>query len=137
MPRYVVASVSDIPPGTRKLVQVNGRPVAIFNLEGAFFGLNNKCPHEGGSLCHGVVTGLIDSTGPGEYHQSRRGEMIRCPWHGWEFDIQTGQSWCDPERMKVRRYGVDVAHGSDLVEGPYVAETIAVTVEDDYVVVDV
>ena len=136
MPRYVVAEVSEIPPGARKLVTVNDRPVVLFNLAGEFYGLNNKCPHEGGSLCHGAVTGFIDAAEPGKYTQSRHGELIRCPWHGWEFDIRTGQSWCDPERIKVRRYGVEVAKGGELVAGPYVAETIAVSVEGAYVVVE-
>ena len=64
------------------------------------------------------------------------GEIIRCPWHGWEFDIRTGQSYCDPKRFRARGYPVNVEPGSSVVKGPYVAETIAVSVESDYVVVD-
>jgi 3-phenylpropionate/trans-cinnamate dioxygenase ferredoxin subunit len=63
-------------------------------------------------------------------------EFIRCPWHGWEFDIRTGQSWCDPKSMKARNFKVQVEPGTELVKGPYVAETFAVTVEDDYLVID-
>ena len=74
---------------------------------------------------------------PGEYRYSRRGEIIRCPWHGWEFDIRTGTSWCDPQRLRVRQYEVAVEPGAQVVEGPYVAETFPVSVEDDYVVVEV
>jgi nitrite reductase/ring-hydroxylating ferredoxin subunit len=147
MSKHVVASVSDIPPGEKKLVTVRGRPIAIFNLGGEFFGLLNRCPHQGGSLCDGVVTGLVQSTEPGKYTYTRKGEIVRCPWHGWEFDIRTGQSWCEPSRIQVRAYPVEVAHGGTLVaapgsgdqmvEGPYVAETVQVSVENDYVVVDV
>jgi hypothetical protein len=61
----------------------------------------------------------------------------RCPWHGWEFDIHTGQSWCDPSKLRVKTYPVSVEPGADLVKGPYVAETYPVTVEDDYVLVEV
>lgn len=136
MSRHVVAAARDIPPGGRKLFMVRGRPIAVFNLDGEYFGLLNRCPHQGGSLCEGVTTGLLESPAPGEYVYSRQGEIIRCPWHGWEFDIRTGQSWCDPERIRTRAYPVERAPGKLVVEGPYVAETIAVSVEEDYVVVE-
>ena len=136
MTKHVVAVASDIPPGGRKLVEVNGRAVVIFNLGGEFFALNNRCPHRGGSLCQGKQTGLVESDGPGHYRYSRPGEIIRCPWHGWEFDIRTGQSWCDPQRLRTRRYAVSVEKGAQLVEGPYKAETFPVSVENDYVVIE-
>ena len=136
MPKHIIAPVQDIPPGHRKLVDVNGRAVVVFNLGGEFFALNNRCPHKGGSLCHGKLSGLVQSSQPGEYRYSRRGEIIRCPWHSWEFDIRTGQSWCDPQRLRTRRYAVSVEKGAQLIEGPYKAETFPVSVENDYVVVE-
>ena len=136
MPKHVVAAASDIPPGGRKLVQVNGRAVVVFNLGGEFFALNNRCPHRGGSLCDGVAVGLVQSSEPGDYQYSRKGEIIRCPWHSWEFDIRTGQSWCDPGRLRARKYAVSVEPGAKLVEGPYKAETFPVSVEGKYVVVE-
>ncbi|HEY0419385.1 MAG TPA: Rieske (2Fe-2S) protein [Acetobacteraceae bacterium] len=137
MAKHVVASVAELPPGSRKLVTVRGRPIAVFNLGGEFFGLLNRCPHQGGSLCEGAITGLVLGDQPGEYRTIRRGEIIRCPWHGWEFDIRTGQSWCDPSRIMTRQYKTEVASGGEVVQGPYVAETIPVAVEQNYVVVDV
>lgn len=136
MSKYVVAAAKDLPPGSRRLVTVKGRPVAIFNIGGEFFGLLNRCPHQGGSLCDGRLIGLLQSREPGDYVYSREGEILRCPWHGWEFDIRTGQSWCEPDKIQVKSYPVDVKPGTQLVEGPYVAETFPVTVEEDYVVVD-
>jgi 3-phenylpropionate/trans-cinnamate dioxygenase ferredoxin subunit len=137
MSRHVVAATSEIPPGGRKLVTVKGRPIAIFNLGGEYFGLFNRCPHQGGSLCDGKLTGLLESPAPGTYVYSRKGEILRCPWHGWEFDIRTGQSYCDPDRIRTRAYPVQTAPGSRVVAGPYVAETVPVRVEDEYVVVEV
>ncbi|MEJ1977132.1 MAG: Rieske (2Fe-2S) protein [Acetobacteraceae bacterium] len=102
MSRHVVAPTAEIPPGARKLFTIKGRPVAIFNLSGEYFGLFNRCPHQGGGLCDGVVTGLVQSDQPGQYSYDREGEIVRCPWHGWEFDIRTGQSYCDPERVRTR-----------------------------------
>jgi 3-phenylpropionate/trans-cinnamate dioxygenase ferredoxin subunit len=73
--------------------------------------------------------------------------MLRCPWHGWEFDIRTGQSWFDPTHVRVRSYKVtvegqssiaaDPIHQAGLEPGPYVAETYEVTLEQRHVVVDV
>jgi nitrite reductase/ring-hydroxylating ferredoxin subunit len=137
MARHVVAAVGEIAPGGRKLVQVGGRAVVVFNLGGEFFALGDRCPHKGGSLSQGKLTGLVESSAPGEYRYSRRGEILRCPWHSWEFDVRTGRSWCDPERLRARNYAVSVEPGARLVEGPYVAETFPVTVENDYVVVEV
>ncbi|GAA0599637.1 Rieske (2Fe-2S) protein [Craurococcus roseus] len=134
--RYVVAAVGEIPPGGRKLVEVAGRKVVVFNLGGEFFALGDRCPHQGGSLAAGCLTGEVSSPGPGEYRYARRGEMIRCPWHYWEFDIRTGQSRFDPGRVRTRRYDTRVEPGAALQDGPYRAETFAVHVESDYVVVD-
>jgi len=140
--RHVVAAVDEIPPGGRKLVEVAGRRVVVFNLGGEFFALGDRCPHQGGSLAAGCLTGEVSSPEPGEYRYSRRGEMVRCPWHYWEFDIRTGRSRFDPGRVRIRRYEARVESGAALrsaealQEGPYRAETFAVRVEADYVVVD-
>src|SRR6185295_7273745 len=147
MTRYIVATVEEIPPGGRKIVEVAGRSIGVFNLDGAFFALRNRCPHQGGPLCAGSLGGLVSSSSPGEYRYSRAGEILRCPWHGWEFDIRTGQSWFDPARVRVRRYEVtiegerpgagDPAPIMDRVCGPYVAETYPVVVERRHIIVDV
>ena len=134
MAKHVVAPVAEVPPGSRKLVTVQGRPVAIFNVGGELFALVNRCPHKGGSLCEGKLTGLVQSPEPGVYRYSRGGEILRCPWHGWEFDIRTGKSHCDPERVKAKSFPVKVEPGRELAEGPYEVETFAVSVEQDYIV---
>jgi 3-phenylpropionate/trans-cinnamate dioxygenase ferredoxin subunit len=136
MSKHVVATVAEIPPGQRKLVTVRGRSIAVFNLDGEFFGLFNRCPHQGGPMCEGILTGLIESDEPGHYQYSLKGEILRCPWHGWEFDIKTGQSWCHPESVKARTYQVEVVPGETLAKGPFVAETVPVSVEQNYVVVE-
>jgi nitrite reductase/ring-hydroxylating ferredoxin subunit len=137
MTRHVVATVDQIPPGKRMLVTVGGREIGIFNVGGEFFGIGNRCPHNGASLCQGRVVGLVEACEPGSYQFSRRGELVRCPWHGWEFDLRTGKSQCEPDRTKVRSYDLKVEPGSALTEGPLKAETFAVSVEKQYVVVEV
>ena len=89
------------------------------------------------------------SAGVGEYHYTRAGEVLRCPWHGWEYDLRTGQSWFDPSHVIVRRYEVSVEHGAQLLTevetppgmeglrpGPYVAETFPVSIEQRYILIE-
>ena len=115
---------------------IRGREIGIFNLAGAFFALRNRCPHQGGALCRGEITGLVTSPTPGTYAYERPGEMLKCPWHGWEFDLRTGQSYCDPESTWARAYAVTVEPGAALARGPLVAETFPVAVEENYIVVE-
>ncbi|HVG50869.1 MAG TPA: Rieske (2Fe-2S) protein [Xanthobacteraceae bacterium] len=136
MARHVVAAAAEIPPGAKKLVTVKGREIGVFNVGGEYFALANRCPHAGGPMCEGRIAGLVRSSGPGNYELSRKGEFLRCPWHGWEFDIRTGQSWCDPNDMKIRQFRLAVEDGEALVKGPYVAETFQVAVEEKYIVID-
>jgi nitrite reductase/ring-hydroxylating ferredoxin subunit len=145
---FVVGRASDILPGASRIVDIDGRSVGVFNVDGEFFAIRNTCPHASGPLCLGLRSGMVVSTEPGQYDYIRRGEFIRCPWHQWEFDIRTGRSWFDPERTRVRRYDVRVESGAhlmdedaDLIEaglrpGPYMAETYPVSRDGDYIVVE-
>jgi 3-phenylpropionate/trans-cinnamate dioxygenase ferredoxin subunit len=131
---HAVATVSEIPPGTRKIVEIAGRSIGVFNIGGEFFALRNRCPHQGGPLCQGRLSGSVVSSTPGEYEDVRDGEILRCPWHGWEFDIRTGQSWFDPTGIRVRTYPVTL-ESSTQSEEPFRAETYEVSVEQEWVVV--
>jgi nitrite reductase/ring-hydroxylating ferredoxin subunit len=137
MPKHVVARVDEIAPGSRKRIIADGRAIVVFNLKGEFFALSDTCPHRGASLSGGKLTGLVQSNGPGEYAFSRDGEIVRCPWHAWEFDIRTGRSYCDPRRFRVTHYPAEIASGSAIVEGAYTAETFKVAIDHDYLVIDV
>lgn len=139
--KYVVCQTDELPPGTRRIVDIDGRSVGVFNVDGEYYALRNTCPHQGGELCAGSLLGSVASPRPGEYHYDASRKLLQCPWHGWEFDIATGQSWFDPKRTRVRPYDVTVESGEsitadgELAEGPYVAETLRVAVEDEYIVV--
>src|SRR5579883_2376416 len=124
MSRHAVATVGEIPPGSRKLVEVAGRSIGVFNVGGEFFALRNRCPHQGAELCTGTLGGCVTSPAPGEYQLTRPGEILRCPWHGWEFDLRTGRSHFDPRRVRVKSYPV------------LVAETFPVSVESSVVYVE-
>jgi 3-phenylpropionate/trans-cinnamate dioxygenase ferredoxin subunit len=102
----VVAAADEIPAGGRKIVEIDGRSIGVFNLGDAYVAIRNACPHEGAPLCEGVLSGALTSPFPGVYRYERRGQILRCPWHQWEFDVRTGRSWVDPERLRVRSYRV-------------------------------
>src|ERR1700736_3335653 len=136
MARHIVARTSEIPPGGNKVVAVEGRDIVVFHVNGEFFALLNRCPHEGAPLDKAACVARLTSPEPGVYQRSRIGELLRCAWHGWEFDMRTGQSWFDPARVKIRTYPVVIEDGETLAKGPYVAETFPVHIEDSYVIVE-
>jgi nitrite reductase/ring-hydroxylating ferredoxin subunit len=130
MGRNVIGTVTDFPEGTRKVLVVEGRSIGVFQVKGSYYALKNSCPHQGAPLCVGTVTGMTLASSPGEYLYGREGEILRCPWHGWEFDITSGKSIFDPNKCLVKSYEVTV----ETEETPEV-ETYPVTVESGSVVV--
>jgi 3-phenylpropionate/trans-cinnamate dioxygenase ferredoxin subunit len=142
--KFVVAAVESFPPGTTKRVEIGGRGIAVFNADGTFYAVRDVCPHQGARLSAGQIVGWIRAKQPGCYQFDTERKFVRCPWHGWEYDLATGQSWYNPRRDRIRAYEVSVESGEkvvadadELVPGPHVVETIAISVENDYVVVDV
>jgi 3-phenylpropionate/trans-cinnamate dioxygenase ferredoxin subunit len=112
--RYLVGRADEIPPGSRKIVRVAGRSIGVFNVEGEFYAIRNRCPHQGAPLCEGKLWGVLSADTPGNFHYDGRKEILACIWHGWEFNLRTGQSWCDPQRLRVRSYDVSIDEAADL-----------------------
>ena len=130
-----LGSLDELVRAGRLVARVGGREVgAVLDpLARQPVGFRNRCPHHGGPLCLGSIEQRIEGA-PGRYELAGS-RVLRCPWHGWEFDLTTGKSWCDPTRVRVKNYAVTVEPGAKVVEGPYKVETFQVSVEDDYVVV--
>ena len=97
MPFVRVVGVSDLKPGENKVVEVNGEQVALFNVDGEFFAISNTCAHRGGPLGEGYL----------------EGDVVTCPWHGWRFNVKTGNNAIMPN-MKVQNYQVKV-EGNDVL----------------------
>ena len=98
MPNFVrVTSTSDLKPGDNKVVNVNGTDVALFNVDGEFFAMNNTCLHRGGPLGEGFL----------------EGDVVTCPWHGWRYNVKTGQNVVMPN-AHVAKYQVKV-EGNDVL----------------------
>jgi nitrite reductase/ring-hydroxylating ferredoxin subunit len=132
MGKHIVSTVGELPPGERRILEAEGRSIGVFNVHGRFYALRNRCPHQAAPLCLGSIKGMAMPSAPGEYVWAREGEIIRCPWHGWEFDITTGRSIFNPHRVRVATYEVTV-EAADAEQ----VETFPVTVEDGLVVVHV
>lgn len=115
MAKFVVGSRAEIPPGERKIVDVANRSIGIFNVRGEFFALKNSCIHDQAPVCLGKVSGTYLPSAPGEFVPGMEAQVLRCPWHGWEFDIATGCSLFDPE-TKLTTYPVSVENGRILIQ---------------------
>jgi nitrite reductase/ring-hydroxylating ferredoxin subunit len=92
-----VARAADVPRGEGRMFEVKGRQIALFNLSGTFYAIDNTCLHQGGPLAEGELDG----------------EIVTCPWHGWTYDVTTGQSPDDPDTC-VERFAVKV-EGDDVL----------------------
>lgn len=108
---HVVARSDELPPGSRKIVEIDGRSIGVFNVDGKYHALLNNCPHHGAPLCEGVVRGRMEPSAPHEYHYGSHNQFIACPWHGYEFRLDTGRPVVPNERGRVRVYPVAVEHG--------------------------
>ena len=108
MTLHPVCKVSELKPGERKIVEVGGRSIGVFNVDGTYYALRNLCPHQFAPLCLGKITGYCGDSPVSEFIWSREGEIIRCPWHAWEFDIKTGKSIFDPKKVRTKCYPVSV-----------------------------
>ena len=99
MARVKVAEASEIAPGQGKVVQAEGKMLAVFNCDGAFYAIDNTCLHRGGPLGEGDLDGTL----------------VTCPWHGWQYDVRTGASTMNPA-VRVGAYRVQVDGGGVFVE---------------------
>ncbi|MCO1656110.1 Rieske (2Fe-2S) protein [Pseudonocardia humida] len=157
--RIVVSRLDEFPPGERRIVQAGRRSIGVFRIGDSFYAINNYCPHQGGPLCLGRTKPWLTSGRPGEFVLDESEALVACPWHGWEYDLATGQSFLGPGEAPVRTYSVSVEPADGAAPaatavagatvtapvaaarggrqpGPYVAETFPVHVEDAYVVVE-
>jgi len=93
MAEYVkVATRSELPPGSKMLAEVDGRPIAVFHVDGAFYAMDDVCTHDGGPLAEGEL----------------RGAEIQCPRHGARFDVRTGLALCLPAFEPVTTHRVEL-----------------------------
>ena len=101
MARIGVGKVDDVPVGEARVVDAAGRALAVFNVSGTFYALDNSCPHRGGPLGDGDLDGAV----------------IACPWHGWRWDVTSGLNTNNPT-VRVACFTVTVDGGQIFVDLP-------------------
>jgi 3-phenylpropionate/trans-cinnamate dioxygenase ferredoxin subunit len=114
--RHVVGSAEEFPPGSRTVVQVGPRSVGIINTGEAVYAVVNVCPHERAPVCEGTVGGTMLPSAPGRLVYGLHNQVLRCPWHGWEFDLATGRALFGTDRGRVLTLPVSVEGGRVIVE---------------------
>ena len=111
----VVGSVEDVRRDGCRIIDVAGRPVGVISVGEEFFAISDRCPHMGASMCTGSLSGTFLPAGPHELVYGRDDRVIRCPWHGWEFDLSTGRSLLEPRRVGLATYRVTQHEGKVVV----------------------
>jgi nitrite reductase/ring-hydroxylating ferredoxin subunit len=89
--RHHVVASDDIPEGGRVVVDIDGKEIGVFNVDGEFYAVANYCTHQGGPLCEGRLGGTMSVDDEYELQWERQGRILSCPWHGWGFDVTTGE----------------------------------------------
>ncbi len=115
MSDHDAGAVAGFEIGELREFEVGGRGLVVGRNQDGYFALANTCPHQGSRLSAGrlIGTAVADSAGNIEY--GREGMILRCAWHGWEFDVNSGLSLCEPERRRVAAYPVREEDGRLLV----------------------
>ena len=106
-----IGSVDSFPIGRLVVIEFSGHAIGIIRTAGGLRAIGNRCPHQGGPICRGIVTGTMAPSSPNEYIYEKDGEVIRCPWHGYEFELSTGKSVGGAVRGRVPVYAVEERDG--------------------------
>jgi nitrite reductase (NADH) small subunit len=96
----------ELPVGARKLVTLGRREIAVFNVDGELYAVKNRCPHQQAPLLGGPIGGTRLPSKVGEYCYGMHNKIVRCPWHAYEFELETGISLAEPERLRVATYEI-------------------------------
>ena len=109
-----VAALDDLPAGERLIIAANGKSIGVFNTGAQIVAVLNICPHAFAPVCRGKLSGTTLPSKPGEFVWGRENEILRCPWHGWEFDLHSGE--CLTDRRRLRRFPVVIRDEAIFVE---------------------
>ena len=112
--QVLVGPLSKLPVGERRLIEANGKSIGVFNTGKQVVAVLNICPHAYAPVCRGKVGGTTLPSKAGEFVWGRENEILRCPWHGWEFDLHSGQ--CLTDRRKLKRFPVVIRDDRIFVE---------------------
>jgi 3-phenylpropionate/trans-cinnamate dioxygenase ferredoxin subunit len=110
----IVCKACEISAGDKKIVEIDKISIGVFNIAGKFYAIKNLCPHAGAPLCEGHIQTTHRPGEVNEFHPALEGRVLRCPWHGWEFDIVTGKGLYD-RTSRVATYPVKIDDDGNLI----------------------
>ena len=114
--KQVVCRQDELGPGQMKTLTKGRAPVVVVcNDKNEYFAVRGLCPHQGGMLGAGQLTSLTVSDEPGRYELTKHGEVLRCPWHSFDYDVATGQCVSDPH-LRIKTYPVHIEDGHVVVD---------------------
>lgn len=114
---YHVGHIDELPDQQALIVDVNGKSIGVFKVDDRPYAVKNGCPHRQAPLCRGTLGGtMLPTNEPGRFEYGLEGRVLKCPWHGWEFDIATGQCLFGVSSRRVKVYPVEVRDGQVYVE---------------------
>lgn len=105
---YKVAHVQEFALNKPRSVEIEGRTITLVRTEAGIFSFGSSCPHQGAPLCSGSIQGTMLPSDPDEYVYGHDGQVIRCPWHAYEFSLRTGESIAGAVKGRLPVYRVDV-----------------------------
>ncbi|GAA4548283.1 Rieske (2Fe-2S) protein [Pseudonocardia xishanensis] len=108
---HFVGRVEDLPLNEIHPVVVEGRSIGVIRTVGRVYAIGNRCPHQGAPMCAGRVGGTMAPSEPDEYVYAHDGLIVQCPWHAYEFHIDSGRSVAAATRGRVATYRVTVRDG--------------------------
>ncbi len=106
-----VGPLGEFPDNAMRKMDVVGHDLVIVRSPSGVHAIRNKCPHQGAPICGGMLTGTYLPSDPGVLLYGLENEIVRCPWHGWEFDVTTGEALFGISSKKLVSYPTEVRDG--------------------------
>lgn len=120
MSEHVVAPAESLEEGESLIITIEAREIGVFNIDGQYYALPNWCAHQGGPSCEGTISGTAEETYDRQTLTKERewvkyGRVLSCPWHGWEYDVTTGECLSRPG-VALPSYSVRVENGNLVLD---------------------
>lgn len=116
MALHQAARLDELEEATPLIVEIAGRSIGLIRANGLIYAVRNVCPHKRAPICRGQVRGTMLPSAPDTFVFGKENQVLQCPWHGWEFDLETGFALAGDEGAKLTRYRTSVENGVVFVE---------------------
>lgn len=111
MTLHFVANLDQLEEGKPSVLSVKGRTIGLIKMKDKVYAIRNVCPHKGAPVCRGTVGGTMLPSEPSTFIFGMENQVLKCPWHGWEFDLESGASLCGA-KGKLTLYPVTLKEGA-------------------------